>query len=230
MTNTEPTRSRGSWSKNSLNAKITGWTALSGVLTVVVTTVVGGFVVPGYSHASQFISELGARESIIEMPVRFGFLVAGLLLSVFAFLAYLHLPRSFVTACGLLGLLLYASGYTVAAFFPCDPGCRPADPSQSQLIHNLSGLVGYVASPLFLIAIGRGAKHWPRGEPLSHLARVAAVFAFAGLITLTPDSPYVGISQRLIEVSVLGWVAACACYFLTQLAQERRTEPVASSP
>lgn len=209
-----------------MNARITAWMGLSGVATVVTTTVVGGLMVPGYRHTSQFISELGARQSPIELPVRFaGFLLAGLLLSVFACAAYCHLPRSVGTAVSFVGLFLYASGYTVAAFFPCDPGCRPAEPTVSQVIHNFAGLLGYVASPLFLVAFGRSAKHWPAGTHLAPFAYAASVFAFAGLLTLSPDSQYVGLSQRLIELSVLGWVTACACYIIRRHSKQLRSIP-----
>jgi hypothetical membrane protein len=96
-------------------------------------TVLGGANFPNYSHASQLISELGAFDApnarIINLA---GFLPAGLLISAFTFFAWRSLPRSRATTLGMLGLALFAMGYVAAAFFPCEPGCRPAQPSLSQ--------------------------------------------------------------------------------------------------
>lgn len=121
--------------------------ALSAVF-VLLLTVLGGANFPNYSHASQFISELGATGAPHEMLIRFtGFLPAGVFLWLFSLGAFLLLPRSRLTTFGLIGIFLYAGGYVVAAFFPCDLGCRPVQPSTSQVIHNLFGLIGYVAAP-----------------------------------------------------------------------------------
>ncbi|NKB72168.1 MAG: DUF998 domain-containing protein [Candidatus Latescibacteria bacterium] len=187
--------------------------AVSGAVLVLLLTVLGGAVFPGYSHTAHFISELGARNAPHEMLVRFGgFLPAGLCICVFALTALLILPRGKNTILGLLGLVVYALGYIVAALAPCDPGCRPAEPSLSQLIHNVFGLAGYIAAPFSLITLGLSARTWPGGHYLAPVGFAAATLALVGLFTLSPESPYVGLSQRAIEVAVLLWVCTCAWY------------------
>ena len=188
-------------------------TGLLGAVAVVLLTVVGGANFPNYSHASQFISELGAdgapNARLINLA---GFLPAGVLITVFAFFAWRSLPRSGATTFGVVGLVLFALGYLVAAFFPCEGDCRPAEPTLSQAIHNLFGLAGYLGAPLSLLLLGWQARRWPKARHLSVLGFIGAGFALLGLLFLSPDFKYVGVAQRVLEGSVLVWIMACAFY------------------
>jgi hypothetical membrane protein len=189
---------------------------------VVLFTIFGALGFPGYSHTAQFISELGARGAPQEILIRFaGFLPAGVFMILFAIGAFMSLPRSALTTIGLVGLAMYAMGYIVALFFPCDPGCRPAQPSASQAIHNLFGLIGYVLAPLSLVALGFTARTWPGGRHLSWSAYIAAAAALVGMLTLSPKSPYVGLSQRLIEGAVLIWILMCGWYVKSRLSRSK---------
>lgn len=187
--------------------------AVTCALIVFLMTFLGGLATPGYSHVSQFISELGASQAAFEIPVRYlGFLPAGYALLAFCWFAHRDLPKSGLTTAALIGLAVYAFGYCVASSFPCDPGCRPAQPSGSQVLHNLLGGIGYVVAPGFLGVLATRARSWPAARALSALGFAAAALALLGLLTLSPASPYVGLSQRAIEVAVLGWVLACGWY------------------
>ena len=198
-------------------ALITGWL---GALTVILLTIIGGAYFPNYSHASQFISELGADGAPNARLINLGgFLPAGILLIAFAFFAWRSLPRSVSTTLGMAGLALFALGYLVAAFFPCEGDCRPAEPTLAQAIHNLFGLAGYLFAPLCLFLLGWQARRWPRAKHLSILGFIGAGFALLGLLFLSPDFRYVGVAQRVLEGSVLIWIMACALY----LARPRDT-------
>lgn len=187
--------------------------ACFGALTVILLTVIGGAAFPGYNHASQFISELGARGAPHAQLVNFGgFLPAGVLVCAFAVLAWKALPRSAGTAIGMVGIALFGFGYLVAVVFPCDAGCRPAAPSFSQLMHNALGLAGYLSAPVALAILGWQARSWPGGRLLSRIGFIGALTAFTGLLLLSPEFAYVGIAQRLLELSVLTWIVACAIY------------------
>ena len=184
---------------------------------MVLMVLIAGALTPEYNHATQFISELGARGAPQEWGVRLlGFLPAGLLLLAFCSLAYSALPRSRTTALGLLGLALFAAGYVIAAAFPCDLGCRPVNPSTSQQIHNAGGLIGYLVAPAFLFALANAARAWPSAGRLVVAGYFAAGLAFIGLLTLSPSSPIVGLSQRLLELAVLIWAAMCGKYLAAQ--------------
>lgn len=187
-----------------------------GALTVILLTVIGGANFPNYSHASQFISELGAEGApnarIINLA---GFLPAGIFIIAFAFFAWRTLPRSGATTFGMVGLALFALGYLVAAFFPCEGDCRPAEPTLSQAIHNLFGLAGYLIAPLSLLFLGWQARRWPKAAHLSVLGFIGGALALLGLLFLSPEFEYVGVAQRILEGSVLVWIIACALYLAT---------------
>lgn len=186
---------------------------------MVLTVVMAGALTPGYSHVSQYISELGARGAPQEWSVRLaGFLPAGILLLAFCWYAYAALPRSTGATLALVGLALYAAGYVIAAAYPCDPGCRPDKPTTSQLIHNAGGLLGYLLAPAFLLTFARAARTWPGASHLAIAGYAAAGLALVGLLTLSPTSSTAGLSQRLLELAVLGWVAYCGRYLSRQAA------------
>jgi hypothetical protein len=200
-------------------ARVAVIAAGGGVLVLAAMVLIAGQLTPGYSHVGQYISELGARGAPYEWPVRFlGFLPAGALLLCFCVAAFLALPRSRNASAGLIGLFLFCAGYIAAAAFPCDPGCRPQSPSVSQVIHNAVGLVGYVLAPAFLLVLGLAARAWPDARWLARLSFALALCALAGLLTLSPTSPAAGLSQRVLEVSVLGWVVACSVFLARRRA------------
>lgn len=190
--------------------------AMSGLgysLILVLMVVLGGANTSEYSHISQFISELGARGAQYEWAVRLlGFMPAGLLLLGFCWFAHRALPSSLGTTLGLIGLALYAAGYIVAAAFPCDLGCRPMQPSTSQLIHNLGGFIGYLLAPGVLLLLALSARGWKAAKHLVLSGQIAATLALFGMLTLTPSSATVGLSQRLLETAVLAWVTMCSVY------------------
>lgn len=194
-------------------AKLGALTGQLSLAVMVLMVLLAGWFTPGYSHVSQFISELGAREAPCEWSVRLaGFLPMGVLSLSFCLSAFLSLPRSRAMTLGLAGLAIFAAGYLVAAAFPCDPGCRPSEPSMSQIIHNAGGIIGYVLAPGFLYCFGRAAREWPHAGFLAFAGYAASVLALLGLLTISPASPLAGLSQRLLEGSVLVWVALCGRY------------------
>jgi hypothetical protein len=186
------------------------WSAILAYAILAIMIVAGGAAWPGYSHYSQFISELGGTGAPHGRLVSLaGFLPVGLLLTLFAGLAIFIPPRGVLRTLGFLCLVLFAAGYTGAAFFPCDAGCRSVDPSPSQVLHNLFGLLGYVAAPPGLVMLGLAARKWPGGGHLLPLSIVCAVLAAGGFLTMV-DTPFGGLSQRILEAAVGVWILACA--------------------
>jgi hypothetical membrane protein len=187
--------------------------AVLGALWLLVMVVIGGATYPGYDHASQFISELGAVGAPHGRLVSYaGFLPVGVLICAFAVFAWSAAPRSILATLGFIGVFLFAIGYVGATFFRCDFECRPEEPSVSQMLHNTFGLIGYLFAPLTLLLLGLAARTWTGGAALSIFAYVAATVLLCAWLTLSPDSPYVGISQRVLEASMLSWVVACGLY------------------
>ena len=77
------------------------------------------------------------------------------------------------------------------------------------MMHNLFGLGGYLAAPVGLVLLGISARTWPGGRPLFPLAIVCAVLATGGFLTMV-DTPFGGLSQRILEAAVGVWILACA--------------------
>jgi hypothetical protein len=175
--------------------------------------VIGGATFPGYDHVGQFISELGATGAPRGFEMSwYGFLPIGVFMIAFAVFTWLAAPRSVLLALGLIGIFLYAVGYLGTAVFPCDYGCRPEQPSFAHQMHLLFGLGSYLFAPLMLALLALAVRKWPNAGWLFVIGIVTAVGALGGLMTFDESSPYVGLSQRVIEVSVIGWVLACGLY------------------
>lgn len=187
--------------------------ALLGAFWLLAMVVVGGFTFPGYDHLSQYISELGANGAPYGYEVSwYGFLPVGLLTIAFAVFAWLATSRSLLGTLGFIGVVLFAIGYVGATFFPCDYGCRPEEPSPSQAMHLLLGLAGYVFAPLTLLLLAFAARKWPNAGGVALTGFIAAPIALGAFLTMSPDSPLVGLSQRALEASVMGWVVICGLY------------------
>ncbi len=203
------------------------WVAGLGVaaaLWVPAAALVAGLAWPGYSHRSQFISELGARGAPHgELFSMAGFLPAGMLLLAFAVEAGKRLARGPVAVLAFVGLGLYALGYVVAAFFRCDPGCALENPSPEQVVHTLVGGLGYPVGPASILALGVIARRWPGAGALSVIGIAGGIAGLVALPFLMPELPIAGVAQRVIEASVLGWVLACAIYL------GRRPRPLPSA-
>jgi hypothetical protein len=177
-----------------------------------------GAMDPAYDHTRDFISELGAAGAPNAALVNwYGFLPVGLAMTAFSILAWAVLPRSWAATLGMIGIFFFALGYVGAAFFPCDAGCQPAEPSQSQILHNLFGLVGYLGAPAFMAILALAARSWPGGGWLALIAALGALAAAYGLPGLFDEvSGTAGQAQRILEAGVLTWVLACGCYLLAR--------------
>lgn len=187
------------------------WSAVIGYGLLLIMTVAGGAAWPGYSHVSQFISELGATGAPHGRLVSLGgFLPVGIFITLFAVLAAFVSPRGGLRFAGFALLVLFALGYVAAAFYPCDFGCRSVTPSASQMLHNLAGLGGYLGAPIGLILLGVSARGWPVGKLLSPLAFICAAVSFVAFVVMLGEPPIGGLVQRVLEGAVAVWMLACA--------------------
>lgn len=204
-----------------MSGKLAMTTGLLGVAWLVAMVVIGGASWEGYDHVAQYISELGANGAPYGWHVSWlGFFPIGILICAFAVFAWMATPRSVLATLGFVGVFLFSIGYIGSAFFRCDFGCRPDNPSLSQVMHELVGLSGYLFAPLTLLFLGLAARRWPGAMWLSVLSFIAAAGALIGLGGIAdPTAPDVGLYQRVLEASMLSWVAACALY----LGLQKRT-------
>ncbi len=204
-----------------MNAKLAMITGVLGAAWLVAMVLIGGASWDGYDHVAQYISELGANGAPYGWHISWlGFLPIGLLICAFAYFAWRAAPTSVLATLGFVGIFLFSIGYVGSAFFPCDFGCRPDAPSFSQVMHELVGLAGYLLAPLTLLLLGLAALKWPGATWLAILGFVAGAGSLVGVVGLMdPESPTVGLYQRVLETSMLGWVVACGLY----LGLQKRT-------
>ena len=184
---------------------------VAGLALLLVVVVWGGAVYPGYDHARQFISELGASGAVTGRIVSlWGFAPNGVLVTAFSLLAAWILRRSALAVVACLLLAGNGLGMTGAAVYPCDFECGHDDPSASALLHDLFGGLGYL-SALLGVAL---AALWARKSDapwLTWVGAVALVVSVVGFQGVVADVEFRGLYQRAMEVGLgvfmlaLGW-------------------------
>jgi hypothetical membrane protein len=191
-------------------------TGIFGVSLFVITSIVGGLLIEGYSFTSQLISESYAIDTEYGLWLRLlGYIPSGILMTIFAFAAIKKLPKSKLTSLGLSGIgLFYGLATVLVAIFPCDSGCNKEfiDPSISQTIHNLSGLLTYILVPISIIIIGIGLKKSLNYKHLSFQGIALGVLSivFIAVLSSDPVSHFAGLYQRIIESIFMLFIVSCA--------------------
>lgn len=202
-----------------MNPRIAAFFGIIGAVLFIGTSIIGGFLMDGYSHISQFISEAYAVGTPYGLYLRiFGYLPSGILLAMFGFWAYRYFKQSLFLKWGFGGFaVFYGIGMIIVSIFPCDAGCtiEMLDSSFPQIIHNFFSVATYMMVPWCLVATGLGFKK----RQMNHLAQWSMVLGLVScgfvLVFLScPTSAFVGLLQRIIESCILGWVFMIAFYFL----------------
>jgi hypothetical protein len=201
-----------------MNGKTIFWIGILGVTLFSVASIIGGFQFDDYNPLSQYISETYAIDTPYGKALRyFGYIPSGLLLTIFAFLGLREFPKSNLIKIGFWGLgIFYGLATIIVGIFPCDKGCNKEliDPSISQLIHNLTGLMTYIIVPLSIIAIGIGLRQLKTHYGLSKIAIFCGLncILFIGILLSDPLTEYAGLYQRLIEGTFIIWIIACSLF------------------
>ena len=179
---------------------------------------------PGFDHVKQYLSELGERGSDTASLMNFlGIVPTGLLIAVFGaglLKAYRNEPRLVVA-----GSLIVIHGiFRVAAgLFPCDLGCRPASPSISQSIHNISAAMGYVSLTTAVFFAGAWLLARRRGAFIVTATYALGVCAAAALLMLFLNvGGQLGLYQRIALLALQLWVAFFALHFIIRLPRHPR--------
>lgn len=104
---------------------------------------------PGYDHLQQAMSQLGAQGSPTQhwSPLVNNFPLA-LLFALFAWALARRWRASKLALLSAALILLHGLGSLGTGLFPCDQGCAPAEPSSSQQLHNLGGLLMFLSLTL----------------------------------------------------------------------------------
>jgi len=165
---------------------------------------------PGYSHVSQYISELGESGRPYEWLYFAWSIAYAILMAGFAFALWGGLRGHSGAGRVLAALLVLAAANFVGAVFPCDPGCDAV--SLSGLLHVASGglcLIATIAAPFWTYAAMKGSDTWPAYRPLTLIVGWLLVGSVVWLILcyvvdLTPG--LAGVAQRVSMFVFYVWI------------------------
>ncbi|WP_190809275.1 DUF998 domain-containing protein [Flagellimonas sp. S3867] len=189
----------------------------------------GGFQFDDYDPISQYISETMAVDTPYGKKLRFfGYIPGGILLAIFSFVGLQKFPKSNLTKIGFLGLgIFYGIATIVVGIFPCDQGCNKelVDPSISQIIHNLTGMLTYIFVPVSIIIIGLGLLKSKNYRGLSKIGIICGLISivFIGLLMSDPLSNYAGLFQRITEGIFIIWIITCSIFIKKGALLEKNT-------
>ncbi len=199
-----------------MNNKLVFWIGILGVSLFVLASIIGGFQFDNYDPISQYISETMAVDTPYGQKLRyFGYIPSGILLTIFSFAALQKFPNSKLIKIGFCGIgIFYGIATIMVGIFPCDKGCNPEfiNPSISQIIHNLTGMLTYLFVPICIIIIGVGLRQLNNFERLSKIAIIFGLISivFIGLLFDNPSSNHAGLYQRIVETIFVFWIIICA--------------------
>lgn len=173
---------------------------------------------PGYSHLDQAMSQLGAQGSPTQaFSAWVNNLPVGIFFVLFAVgvMRQVRASRLALFSAGLIlvhGLASFATGY-----FACDQGCAPAQPSRSQQMHNLAGLVMFFSLTLASLLWGFLSKRLlgSRGFGLFSIACTVLAVATVVLMARAVEAGHsFGLYQRINYGISVAWVAGLALMLL----------------
>ncbi len=182
-----------------------------GLAVLLAAVIWGGAVYPGYDHARQFMSELGATDAVTASSVNtWGYIPNGLFVAAFCLLAAWILRRSPLAVVACLFLAGNGVGMAGAGVYPCDFECSRSDPSVAAELHDLFGGLGYLCAILGVGLAGLWARKSdaPWLAPLGLVVLIVSVIGFYGVVA---EVELRGLFQRAMEVALavfmlaLGW-------------------------
>jgi hypothetical membrane protein len=138
-----------------------------------------GTLRPGYSHFTQYISELGERGSSTELLMRYAaFVPTGLMHVAFSGVLAVTFRSSRLGV--IAAILLGANGLARigAGFFPCEIGCEGRTASIGPFVHSLSAGVGFLALVVSTVLWGVVFR---RTQDLRNLTAYSVVSGALGL-------------------------------------------------
>lgn len=176
------------------------------------STLIIGVLVPGFDHASQQISELGARGAPHALAMNLiGFASTGLLTVGFGFALRGSFWQVDKRPTGPTLIMFGGLGLLAVAFFSCDPGCElgSARATRHSVAAGLTILCTILAQFLFSRTFRSDAR-WRKYAVYSltsALIATGSAFAFA-ISYLAGLDRWIGASERvLVGVSLL-WMSS----------------------
>ncbi len=210
-----------------------GWSlaaAIGGIGAVVAyvgTTVLGGAIVPGYSHVSDSVSSLTSPGASYREVLAIGFAAynAGVVTLGLALPRLSSRPRLPLRIAGWLLIACGAAGVLMLEPFPQDPMGAPVT-----AVGTVHIVLAGVSALTLVVAITLTAIAW-RNEPRwKHLWVFSVVAASAILVTggigaAFITSPVFGLLERTTQLSFLSWFSVVGVTAFAQLRDRELRQP-----
>lgn len=203
-------------------------TGVAGPVVFFLVVTAGGALRTEYSHANQFISELGETGGEFAWLMNyFGFMLSATLILTFILALRTRFRRTTATVVGTFLLALFAVCVFLAGVFSCDIGCPTADRSLEQKLHDV---VSVIAFPGFVIAVIFWGSHflrlaeWKRFGQYSLITAVASVVLLVAMVQSEASRSGTGLYQRLFLGVLFLWLGVLAI----QLMRSRRNGETAA--
>lgn len=163
---------------------------------------------PGYSHISQFISELGASNTPNANLMNYaGFIPNGILLSSFGISLFVLLPRSTIKNIGSSLIILFGFGVFLAGIFSCDPGC-PLEGSDEAKLHDNISAIAFISAIIGSGLLGISFRKLPAWRSLFVYSLATSVLSLVFLISMINSFDlriYTGVWQRMMLLTLFIW-------------------------
>jgi len=171
-----------------------------------------GSIVPGYSHSSQFMSELGAVGSPYQNEMNvFGFILLGLFIIGFSVGLYRTIASGWS---GKIGSLLFLFGGIVmvlVGLFPCDAACDTV--TFTGTMHEVTSTVASVSVIFGIFFIARQLRVRESGRLWVYTLLTGLLTVLFSLVYLWVDTPFPGTVQRVSMAIPLVWMVVTGLKF-----------------
>jgi len=181
---------------------------LIGELIQLGAVLLGGAAYPGYDHARQYISELGATGAPTGPAVSWwGFVPSGLFITGFCLIAAWMKRSNALAVAACLMLAWYGLSLSAAGVYPCAFECARSEVTFNAMMHDLLGGTGYLTG---VLGVGLAALSVRAGDAgwLRPLGLVCAAVAAVGFAAIIADVEMGGVFQRALEGSLAVFLLA----------------------
>lgn len=218
----QPERSGGGYARGVSPAPTSQTWAVGGLLAVILyvgTTVIGGLVVPGYSHIGDPISQLTAPSTPHRGWWALGYVAYNLAVALFATGFWKLAPRSWPLRTASVLLVAGAvAGVAQVTAFPQDDGRDPV--TTAGTLHLWLAGVSALTTVVVCVLCGVGLRHlegWRAVSTLSY-AVAAAILVSGGIAAALVASTSMGLFERVPIGLFLAWIVAVALHRLLKLS------------
>lgn len=175
----------------------------------VATVLLGGAIVPGYSHLRHSVSELTSPGAPHRTLLAFGFLLYNVAVAVLGVgLLRSSAPSRWSRIGGVLLVVCAVAGVLQLEPFPQDPMGSPI--TTAGTVHIALAGLSALSLVVALLMFARAWRTDPVWMPLRRFSVIAAIaiLVTGGIGAIFVTSPVFGLLERLTQLSFLSWYAA----------------------